>query len=374
MVGGIADYTEGLVAALREQGDDVSVLTDRRALTSGARPGVSEVPGWRLRWLPALVWAVRRRAPDVVHIQYQAAAFALRGAISLVPALVRPTPTIATFHDTREPYVFPKAGRVRRWANAKLACDSRLVICTNAADRATIVEYGQPQVRVVPLGNNVPRQPLASAEREGRRARLGAGPRDLLVGHFGLMGSTKGVEVLVAAVAALPAARLVFIGSPVGDVDPENDRAAAHIRAAIAAAGLEDRTHWSGRASPDELSRLLQTCDVVVLPYADGASFRRTTLIAALANGCPTITTAPPAGSFALAAVDGLPALRHGEALWFVPPGDAVALAEAIRALGDAPERRAQLGAAAAQAAAAFDWRFIAQRHRALYQEAMVGL
>jgi glycosyltransferase involved in cell wall biosynthesis len=75
-----------------------------------------------------------------------------------------------------------------------------------------------------------------------------------------------------------------------------------------------------------------------------------------------------------LAAVDGLPALRHGEALWLVPPGDAAALAEAIATLGEQPARRAQLSAAAARAAAAFRWEAVAERHRALYRETIYGL
>ncbi|MCS6802023.1 MAG: glycosyltransferase family 4 protein [Chloroflexota bacterium] len=373
MVGGIADYTARLVAALRESGETVAVLTDRRALASGACHGVDAVPGWGFRRLPAVIRAIRRRAPDLVHIQYQAAAYALRGAISFLPALLRPTPCLTTFHDTRQPYLFPKAGPLRRWANAVLARDSRAALCTNAADWQVIAGYGQPLVRLIPLGNNVPRQPVTARERQAARARLGADENDLLVGHFGLMGATKGVETLIAAVAALPRARLAFIGAAAGASDPQNAVAAERARAAIAAAGLEQRVAWSGKVPLAELSHLLQACDLVVLPYHDGASFRRTTLIAALANGCATITTAPPPGSRALAAVAGLPELRHGENLWLVPPGDPRALAEAIRFLGEQPAARARLGEAAARAAAAFDWKRIAEQHRQLYRETLGG-
>lgn len=373
MVGGIADYTAGLVTALREQGDQVTVLTDRRAVAGGARAGLRAAPGWGFRHLVPLARAVRQCAPELVHLHYQAAAYGLRGAINLLPALVRPLPCVTTFHDTREPYLFPKAGALRRWANATLARQSRVVVCTNAADRATLIAYGQHAARLIPLGNNVPRLPLTPSERRAARARLGAGEKDLLVGHFGLMGATKGVETLIEALALLPAARLAFIGAATGESDPQNAVAAARVRAAITAADLDRRTAWSGPISLDDLSRLLQACDLVALPYRDGASFRRTTLIAALANGCPTITTVPPAGSLAFAPVDGLPTLRHGRELWLVPPDDPRALADAIRHLGAEPTTRARLGAAAAQAAAAFAWPTVAERHRQLYRDALAG-
>jgi glycosyltransferase involved in cell wall biosynthesis len=373
MVGGIADYTAGLVAALREQGERVTVLTDRRALADGARTSVRAAPGWGFRHLVALARAVRQHAPDLVHLQYQAAAYALRGAISFLPALIRPIPCLTTFHDTREPYLFPKAGALRRWANATLARQSRVVVCTNAADRATLIAYGQHAVCVIPLGNNVPRLALTATERHAIRARLGASDDDLLVGHVGLMGATKGVETLIEAVALLPEARLAFIGAATGESDPQNAVVAGRVRAAIAAADLERRTAWSGPVPLDDLSRLLQACDLVALPYRDGASFRRTTLIAALANGCPTITTAPPAGSLAFAPVAGLPTLRHGHELWLVPPDDPHALADAICRLGAEPTTRAHLSAAAAQAARAFAWPTVAERHRQLYRDALAG-
>ncbi|MFN8532293.1 MAG: glycosyltransferase family 4 protein [Dehalococcoidia bacterium] len=373
MVGGIADYTEGLVTALRERGDEVTVLADRRALIGEPRLGVRAAPGWRIRRLPALARAVRSSSPEIVHIQYQAAAFALRGAISLLPALLGDLPTVVTFHDTREPYIFPKAGRIRRWANAKLAGDARAAICTNFADAATLLEYGQARTSVIPLGNNVPCRPITPDERSAARASLGATGNDLLVGHFGMMGATKGVETLVEAIASIPQALLALIGAAAGDVDPLNQTAAHQVEAGIASHGVGDRVAWSGLADLPTLSLLLQSCDLIALPYLDGASYRRTSLIAALANGCAVITTAPAAGSRSLLAGAGLPELRHGEALWLVPPGDAAALAQAITRLASNPDERRTIAKGGQTAASAFDWARIAGQHRAVYRSAIYG-
>ncbi|MCL6647229.1 MAG: glycosyltransferase family 4 protein [Chloroflexi bacterium] len=370
LVGGISDYTAGLAAALSTRGHRVTVVTDRRV---GARAGVYPAPGWGVRQLPALVRLIRQLAPTVVHIQYQAAAFALRGAIHMLPWLLRPLPSVVTFHDTREPYLFPKAGRLRRWANVMLARGCRRVIVSNLEDGATLHEYGQPRLTVVPLGPTVPVREVSPAERQATRVRLGATPDDFLIGHFGLMGATKGVETLLAAVARLPQARLVLLGAAEGASDPLNSVAARRVELAIAAAGLSERVHWSGPLPREEVPALLAACDVIALPYQDGASYRRTTLIAALANGCAVVTTEPPAGSRALAPADGLPPLRHGVELLLVPSARADALAEALALLQADPRRRAALGTAARQAGAAFAWPAVAARTEAVYCEVTGG-
>jgi glycosyltransferase involved in cell wall biosynthesis len=60
---------------------------------------------------------------------------------------------------------------------------------------------------------------------------------------------------------------------------------------------------------------------------------------------------------------------RHGAAA-LVPPGDAAALAGALRDLLADPERRGELGAAATRAAAGpYSWASAARRTLALYRD-----
>jgi glycosyltransferase involved in cell wall biosynthesis len=68
--------------------------------------------------------------------------------------------------------------------------------------------------------------------------------------------------------------------------------------------------------SPDEIATHLSACDVVVQPYGDGVSARRTTVMASLALGVPVITT------------EG----QSTEPIWRESGGVAIAAAEAIPA------------------------------------------
>jgi glycosyltransferase involved in cell wall biosynthesis len=100
-------------------------------------------------------------------------------------------------------------------------------------------------------------------------------------------------------------------------------------------------------------------CDVVVLPYRDGVSFRRGSLMAALAHGCAVISTEPSRA---------LPELKDGENIRLVPPESAPALVLAVTELLHAPELRARLGQGARKLAGAFRWDAIAGRTSEFYR------
>ena len=54
---------------------------------------------------------------------------------------------------------------------------------------------------------------------------------------------------------------------------------------------LRGRLVASGRASANDISVQLQACDVLIQPYPDGVTTRRTSVMAGLANGCAIATT-----------------------------------------------------------------------------------
>ena len=109
----------------------------------------------------------------------------------------------------------------------------------------------------------------------------------------------------------------------------------------------------TGHLSPADVSAWLLACDAVALPYRDGASLRRGSLMAALAHGCAVITTEPQSA---------FPGLRDGESARLVPAESAPALVLAVTGLLEAPELRARLGQGAAALAAQFAWPAIAKQ------------
>jgi glycosyltransferase involved in cell wall biosynthesis len=110
-----------------------------------------------------------------------------------------------------------------------------------------------------------------------------------------------------------------------------------------------------------EVSANLLAADGVVMPYRDGVSFRRTTLIAALRHGCPVISTVPRDFSY-------FPEIQPGENMLLVPPHDAKALAQTIAQLHDNPDLSRKLTTGAKSLGGLFEWSEIAGQTAALYQ------
>lgn len=388
--GGVGDYTARLSDALAALGLPLGVLTSarsgvpaRRLLGASRAPVYGMVPGWDARVWPLVRRALTRLGPrPLLHIQFQAGAYELGMSVHLLPSLLRATlpraRIVTTFHDFLPPYLFPKAGPVRLAANQLLARSSHAAIFTDLAD----LEQAGPGVRgrVVPIGSNVDPAPSKEPSREDIRRLLGADDTTFLVGYFGFLNPSKGVPTLLEAIGQLAAqaperpVRLAMIGAETGVSNPTDLAQARTVHDTIEHERLADRIVRTGYLAPPDLSATLLACDAIALPFLDGASARRGTLMAALAHGLPIVSTLPArqspvagAATVWLGAGPGAASVRDGDAILLVPSGDARALAAALGRLRDDPQLRARLAAGAQAVAARISWPALAEEMLRIY-------
>lgn len=379
MQGGVGDYTREIGLALRTLGCSVQVVS---ATQSGPVPGLTVHPvirRWNWGCWRSLLDLVRREQPDVVHIQYQAAAYAMHPAINFLPrrlrwsGLGRPR-VVTTFHDLRVPYLFPKAGPLRRWVVEELARQSDVVITTNREDFETLERRLAAPPALIPIGSNIRPQLPAGYERDAWRARWGAGPADVLLSFFGFVNERKGVDTLLRALALLVGGKrkslpgvpdpatsphLVMIGGQTGASDPTNVAYLGAMQMLITELGLESRVHWAGYLPAEEVTASFLAADLCVLPFRDGVSFLHGTFHAALAHGVPIVTTLPRTP---------LPELVEGDNVLLIPAEEPQALAAAILRLVAAPELRRTLADGARVLAGQFRWERIAADTLELYR------
>jgi glycosyltransferase involved in cell wall biosynthesis len=367
MQGGVGDYTQALGCALAARGVDVHVLTSTRARGGATAPGLTvhaAIPRWSWPSLLRLRGLARSLRLDLLHVQYQAAAYGLSAPIHFLPS-VAGVPVIVTFHDLRIPYLFPKAGRLRPASINLLARSAAGVIVTDPADEAELRRRGGvARLAQIPICSNIATAPPLAYDRAARRARLGVRAGDFLLGYFGFLNPSKGGDALISALAVLvhdrkAPVRLVLIGGATGSSDATNTEFDAQLARQIKRYDLENHLLRTGFVSAPEVSAHLLACDAVVLPYRDGASWRRGSLLAALAHGCAVITTQP---------AEPLPELRDGENIRLVPPDSAPALVLAVTQLLHAPELRARMGQGARDLARRFSWDTIAERTLGFYE------
>lgn len=382
MEGGVGDYTKELAMAMAAQEIEVCVITS--AKTKGANfPPLKVYPAiekWNWGHWGKIAKYICYEEPQVLHIQYQAAAYNMHPAVNLLPwrlKLLRNRPLIVTtFHDLRVPYLFPKAGVLREWAITLMALGSDGAIVTNVEDLLNLRRrferlrrFPLTPIRHIPIGSNIRPELPPDYHRDLWRARWGVAKEDILLSHFGFLNETKGVEALVKALHRLVKegypVKLLMVGGETGSSDPTNLEYARRVKALIEELGLEERVKWTGYTSPAEVSANLTSSDICVLPYRDGVSLRRGSLHAALIHGLPIISTHPRVA---------IKELRDGENIKLVPPDDPEAIARAIIELSQDLNLRHKLGEGAKKLSAKFGWEGIASETLKFYEELKASL
>ena len=368
MEGGVGAFTQELAKALDVLGHEVFIISSRdarprdreykaRELNQPIDIGYAKLIARGRRWawndMHMVADIALREDLDIVNIQYQPAAYNMYiPAMNFGPwrmkGLVK---TVVTFHDLRVPFLFPKAGPLRKWVVKFMARQADGVIVTNRADEGVVRDAWRVEsVQQIPIGSNITVHDVSAEIVRQTRTSLGLSQNDVLLGYFGFLNESKGADTLIDALAQLPDNHhLVFIGGQTGASDPANNATFLDsIRARISDHGLANRVHWTGFVDDAQVSAYLKSADLITLPYKDGVSLRRGTLMATLAHGCPLITT------------HGDPELKHQENCWLVGVENSAELAQAIRSLTNNPSLRTQIAANAQTLAQSFTWDKIA--------------
>lgn len=351
---GVGDQVSRQAGLLSAAGESVQVLTTGSGF---ARPeaGVDvlrQQPGWGAGQTPALAAAVRRLAPDIVHLHYPSLGYGLGLAPNLLFAGLRLARAacrrVLTLHEYQQ---FTWKGRARLWPALRFA---HRIICTNRLDQKKLESdfpACQGKIQVIPLGNPLADEPAA---------RPADGPAPGLV-HFGTVMPNKGWEDLLLALA-----RLKQQGRPqrllaITELDPDAFAYHRGISRRIAELGLESEIVFTGYLPAAEASARLRAGRIAVQPYSDGARLNRSSLVTVLAHGLAVLSTDPPLELEELAA---------NRQYWAVRPRDPADLAQGILHLLDHPTLVEKLQAeAVAVSGSYFAWPRIISLTRGLYQQ-----
>ncbi|HEX2205367.1 MAG TPA: glycosyltransferase family 4 protein [Longimicrobium sp.] len=333
---GVAVDVVPLPSALASIGDAGMVGGAAGAVGMLARLGAAAPGAWG--WIGRARRVLAAFAPHVVHTN----GFKMH----LLGARVRPRGAALVWHV--HDYVTPRRVMGRLMAAASSRCDAGVAVSRSVA--ADLRAACGPRLPVHTLYNAVdlarfsPGGPsLALHDLAGLPPEA---PGTVRVGLVATMGRWKGHEIFLDAVARLPRdlpVRAYVVGGGIyrtagSEVSPEA------LRRRAAGLGIGDRVGFTGfvRDTP----AVYRSLDVVVHASTQPEPFG---LVIAEAMACGRAVVASAAGGAAEIVDPERDALA-------VPPGDAGALAEAIRRLATDRDLRERLGGAArASAEARFD-------------------
>ncbi len=385
---GVAHYTSRLRGALDERGVSSVVLTTREAARGSEDPRVKGVVGgWGVWNLPALVRAVRRERPDMIHVQHAAGAYGFKRAVFFLPPLLRAAgcraPLVTTVHEYGwwewEPRGVPPGAveALKTWGQRRgvwdredgfLLTGSDVLLTTNTHAEAAIADrlpWLVPRLRRVPLVANVDIVPVASeAARDEARSWYGWPPDAEVISYFGFLHPVKGIETLLEAhkrvLQSRPRARLLLIGGV--ESLALGDEAAWYwneLHTLATKLGLDGTVAMTGYVPEEDASRLLSGANIGVLPFNEGVTLKSGTLLAMLAHGLPVVATRPDPPE---------PDLVDGRLARLVERRDATGLASILSELLADARQRKSLGEAGRAYTRDLSWPAIAERHLEVYE------
>lgn len=302
-VGGISHYTEQLAEGLRAQGCEVHVwcpCTDEGPkVESGVE--VHRIRGlFSLRRLREFGHSLDRfRRPRTILLQYTPNALGMRGlnlffcVWLLWRGVLKKDDVRVMFH---EPFFYFARQSLRR--NLLALVHRLMAVVLMAASKVVYVSipawipmlsrycwFRRPQMIWLPIPATIPHVEDKRAVAKVRDALTVQGRTSFVVGHFGTYGDhiTGDLsEILKRLLQERSDLIAVCLGSRGEQFIAQLIESNALLKGRIVAPGV---------LSPQEISLYLQACDLVIQPYPDGASSRRTSLMAAISNGVPTLTT-----------------------------------------------------------------------------------
>ena len=306
-------FAPGRYASLRRAQESAQRIPSDNLL----RPGYLDLPGDFTRRLTdpfaarSSARAVSRRGTsfDLVHSHF----LGLHALLGLRLKQTFGRPMVLTVYGG-DAYSVPFRGRYNRsLAETVLAGADRLIAVSKPLAQ-NLVSLGADASRIAVIPTGFDGSLFAPAPQESARSRLGLPPGKRILLAVANLVPQKGHGCLLESFKALASARedlaLVLLGG--GPLERE-------LRARVKELGLGDSVLFAGPRPHGEIATWINACDALVLSSISEGS--PTVIPEAMACGKPVVATK----------VGGIPDLvREGEQGYLVPPGDAVALADAL--------------------------------------------
>ncbi|MFE0514254.1 glycosyltransferase family 4 protein, partial [Streptomyces sp. NPDC058964] len=324
----------------------------------GARPPVSapcpvvHVPSLPLPGYPQVRVALPSRRvaaaltehrADMVHL---ASPFVL-GVRGMAAAARLGIPAVAVYQTDLAGYArtYMGAGEAAAWRRIRsVHAAADLTLAPSSAALHDLEAHGVPRVKLWARGVDTVR--FRPDHRDEALRRELAPNGELIVGYVGRLAPEKQVELLAGA-CGLEGVRVVVVGD-----GPSRSQLTGALSGAV----------FLGRRTGDELARIFASLDV----FAHTGPFETfcQTVQEAMASGIPVI--APAAGG-------PLDLVDHGRTGFLVPPYDADAVRDVVRALAVDPELRTAYGAAGRATVEGRTWAAVGDQLIAHYDAVLAG-
>ena len=315
---GVGDYSQRLVSALRSAGIQAELISEDR---------------WGLTDAKYVNASFKKLKADIVHLQYPTVGFGYR----LGPQMfaVRKS-SVITLHEVSQAHI------LRKLALYPFTVRPQHLIFTTEYERQFATKWApwtSGISSVIPVGSNI--EVLSNSFE----------PRSEEITYFGLIMPQKGLEEVVKLASLIQSSAPRLKVRIIGKTRLEYKAYYTQLRLQSEQLPII----WEGDLDHDQVAGKLAVTSIGYLPFPDGASERRTSLNAMLANGVAVVTTRGP----------HTPKGLEGAVKFAATPEEAF---ERIRFLVENPAEIENLRQRAVAYMQQFSWDRIADLHLRVYE------
>ncbi|HMM19576.1 MAG TPA: hypothetical protein PKA10_02480 [Selenomonadales bacterium] len=253
---GVGDYTYCLVSALRDIGVNVEVVNPS---------------SWRISNFQNIVNQIKLVSPDLIHVQYPTRGYGYHLTPQFLSVIL---PVVSTIHEVSQTHI------LRRLSLLPFFMNSTATVFTNEYEREYVKKYfpwRQNRSTIIPIGSNVPKADATSKDID-----------DII--YFGLIRPNKGLEQVIDLAKLIVSKNFKYTVRIIGAVDERHSKYFAQLR--NNSEGLP--VQWNINVPIEEIAAILSRSRIGYLPFPDGASERRGSLLALLTNRVTVITKKGP--------------------------------------------------------------------------------
>lgn len=245
---GVGDYTYRLYEALIKKNIDVELYKEKN-------------------WSFSKIFELRDKLKkfDIVHLQYPTLGY----GYSLGPHLLNLLKTmVITIHEASQAHI------LRFLSLSLFTFNSKHIVFTSEFERNYFLRffpYIKNKSSIIPIGSNIPFENYKGARKNE-------------VIYFGLIAPNKNLEDFIELVKLIKEKNINLICRIIGKIRDKNYYEQIYKKS------INLPIVWSLELEDKEVAKLLSQAKFAYLPFPDGASERRGSLLATLGNGVVTIT------------------------------------------------------------------------------------
>ncbi|MDZ7798469.1 MAG: glycosyltransferase [Patescibacteria group bacterium] len=291
---GIADYTWKLLLSLKNYPNiKISVITGNNSYINKKTPDDLKIypiiKKWNIFSFNKIKAIIKKNNPDIIHFQHPSKKYGKNLFQFILPAILKGyfknKKIMTTIHEYSQSPWYAKP-----WIRLLVLFSDYLIFTSQNEKNALLVNKNNKPNKIIHIGSNIEKVNFEKNKLQEKKLELLKGYKFLL-GYFGFVDSSKGLEELFNFMNN--AKNKIFKLIIIGELNRNNNYHCKLLKY-IENNNLENSIKITGYLSAREVSKILSVLNICVLPYKEGATLRRGSLLTALAHNLPVITKKGP--------------------------------------------------------------------------------